>query len=392
MGYKLVSKSVSIFGVTGSVGTSTQEVLMLNKDNFTVDTIVSKDNVKGLIKAAILLKPKLVIISNNDKFAELKEALKKYSFILYSGDEAILEASKRRVDIFVAAITGYAGLITTFSSLGNAKTIALANKESLVCAGPIILKEAQNKKSNIIPVDSEHNTLFQILSGYKLDNISKIIITASGGPFRGYSINKLNNVGPEEAMAHPIWDMGKKISIDSATLMNKGLELIEAVYLFNIIPDKIDIIVHPESIIHGIVEFDDGSMSAGLSSPNMRTPISYALNYPKKINANVAPLNLISVKSLNFENVDEKVFRSIQLSRDAIKNDHSSVISLNAANEIAVDAFLNKKINFNTIVNIIEMTILKNISSKINNLDDVVMVDEEARKISHDIINSGKYK
>ncbi|MDG2267935.1 MAG: 1-deoxy-D-xylulose-5-phosphate reductoisomerase [Alphaproteobacteria bacterium] len=385
-------KTVSIFGVTGSVGTSAQEVIMLNKDNFVVDTIVSNNNVKALIKAAILLNPKLVIIRNKEKFTELEEALGKYNFILLFGDDNILESSKRNVDIFVAAIIGYAGLITTYSSVGNAKIIALANKESLVCAGPILLNKANNHNSNIIPIDSEHNTLFQILSGYKSDNISKMIITASGGPFRGYSIKSLNNVSPAEATAHPVWDMGKKISVDSATLMNKGLELIEAVYLFNISPEKINIIVHPESIVHGIIEFVDGSMSAGLSTPNMRTPISYALNYPNKVNANVNPLNLTLIKSLNFENVNEKIFRSVQVARDALQRGHSSVISLNAANEIAVNAFLNKKINFLNIINIVERSVLKMASLEINNIDDIIMVDQESRKITYDLISRGNYK
>ena len=385
-------KTVSIFGVTGSVGTSAQEVIMLNKDNFVVDTIVSNNNVKALIKAAILLNPKLVIIRNKEKFTELEEALGKYNFILLFGDDHILESSKRNVDIFVAAIIGYAGLITTYSSVGNAKIIALANKESLVCAGPILLNKANNHNSNIIPIDSEHNTLFQILSGHKSDNISKMIITASGGPFRGYSIKSLNNVSPAEATAHPVWDMGKKISVDSATLMNKGLELIEAVYLFNISPEKINIIVHPESIVHGIIEFDDGSMSAGLSTPNMRTPISYALNYPNKVNANVNPLNLTLIKSLNFEDVNEKIFRSVQVARDALQRGHSSVISLNAANEIAVNAFLNKKINFLNIINIVERSVLKMASLEINNIDDIIMVDQESRKITHDLISRGNYK
>jgi 1-deoxy-D-xylulose-5-phosphate reductoisomerase len=219
-----------------------------------------------------------------------------------------------------------------------------------------------------------------------------MIITASGGPFRGYSIKSLNNVSPAEATAHPVWDMGKKISVDSATLMNKGLELIEAVYLFNISPEKINIIVHPESIVHGIIEFDDGSMSAGLSTPNMRTPISYALNYPNKVNANVNPLNLTLIKSLNFENVNEKIFRSVQVARDALQRGHSSVISLNAANEIAVNAFLNKKINFLNIINIVERSVLKMASLEINNIDDIIMVDQESRKITYDLISRGNYK
>ena len=385
------SKTISIFGVTGSVGVSTQQVIMLNKNNFIVDTIVSKDNVKDLIKAAILLNPKLVIINNKDKFSELKDALSVFDFRIECGEEAIQEASIRTVDIFVAAILGYAGLKTTYSSIGNAKVIALANKESLVCAGPILINEAKLKNSNIIPIDSEHNTLFQILSSNKLENISKMIITASGGPFRGFTKDSLSKVTPVDAIKHPIWKMGKKISIDSATLMNKGLELIEAVYLFNIIPEKIEIIVHPESIIHGIIEFDDGSMTAGLSSPNMRIPISYALNYPKKVYSNVTKLNLSSIKSLNFENVDEKVFRSVLVTREALKKGSSSVISLNAANEVAVEAFLNKKINFNKIIDIIEMTILKSINSKISNIDDIIMVDRDARNIAHSFVNKGGF-
>ena len=387
----ITPKSISIFGVTGSIGISSQEVIMLNKNNFIVDTIVAKDNVEGLIKAAILLKPRLVIISNKEKFIDLKDALSMSDSRLEYGEEAILEASKRSVDIFVAAIIGYAGLNTTYSCIGNAKTIALANKESIVCAGPILINEAKLKNTKIIPIDSEHNTLFQILSSNKLDSISKMIITASGGPFRGYTIDALSKVLPSDAIKHPIWDMGKKISIDSATLMNKGLELIEAVYLFNISPEKIEIIVHPESIIHGIIEFDDGSMTAGLSSPNMRTPISFALNYPNKVYTNVAKLNLTSIKSLNFENVDEKVFKSILITREAIRKGASSVISLNAANEVAVEAFLNKRINFNKIIDIIEMTFLKNTNSKISNINDIIEVDRDARIIAYDLIKKGGF-
>ena len=391
MEYNIIPKSISIFGVTGSIGISSQEVIMLNKNNFIVDTIVAKDNVEGLIKAAILLKPRLVIISNKEKFIDLKDALSMSDSRLEYGEEAILEASKRSVDIFVAAIIGYAGLNTTYSCIGNAKTIALANKESIVCAGPILINEAKLKNTKIIPIDSEHNTLFQILSSNKLDSISKMIITASGGPFRGYTIDSLSKVLPADAIKHPIWNMGKKISIDSATLMNKGLELIEAVYLFNISPEKIEIIVHPESIIHGIIEFDDGSMTAGLSSPNMRTPISFALNYPNKVYTNVAKLNLTSIKSLNFENVDEKVFKSILITREAIRKGASSVISLNAANEVAVEAFLNKRINFNKIIDIIEMTFLKNTNSKISNINDIIEVDRDARIIAYDLIKKGGF-
>ena len=392
MGYKFKKKIVSIFGITGSVGTSTQDILKLNKDKFIVDTIVAKNNVEGLIAAAILLNPKLVIISNTKKYVELKEGLEKYDFEIASGDKAILDASRRKVDILVAAIIGYAGLITTYSSVGYAKTIALANKESLVCGGPLLITKAKQKKCNIIPLDSEHNTLFQILNAHKHNDISRIIITASGGPFRGYSYDQLNKVTPAEAIAHPIWNMGKKISIDSATLMNKGLELIEAFYLFHINQNKIDIIVHPESIIHGIVEYNDGSMNAGLSTPDMRTPISYALNYPNKINNNVKSLKLTALKSLNFKAVDNNVFKAINISRNALDIGHSAVICLNAVNEITVDAFLNKKINFNAISNINEMVISNITNKKVSNIDDIVDIDIESRKIASEIISTGKFK
>lgn len=385
-------KSVSIFGVTGSVGKSTQELIKLNTKNFEVDTIVSNDNVEELIEAAILLSPKLVIINNNEKFLELKNGLKEYNFEIASGSNSIVEASKRNVHVLVAAITGFAGLNSTISSIGHANIIAIANKESIVCAGPILLDKIKTSFTKIIPIDSEHNTLYQILINTNINNVSKIIITGSGGPFRGYSYEQLNLVTPERAVSHPIWSMGKKISVDSATLMNKGLELIEAVYLFDINQDKIEIIIHPESVIHGIVEYSDGSMTAGLSSPDMKNPISYALNYPNKVYANIKKLNLTSIKSLNFEKVDSNVFKTVAISREAILSGHSFVIALNAINEIAVEYFLNEVINFNSIISVIEESLDRIKNHNIVTIQDVLMVDKEARNIANGIISIGKFK
>ncbi len=384
-------KIISVFGVTGSVGLSTLEIIKLNAQNFIVDTLVSNNNVHGLVNAAKLLKPNLVIINNDEKFIELKNALKEYEISIACGTEAIIDASKRNVDILVAGISGFAGLNSTINAIGNANIIALANKESIVCAGPILLNKAKNSNSKIIPIDSEHNTLYQILINTDIDDVSKLIITGSGGPFRGFSSKKLENVTLEDAINHPIWDMGKKISVDSATLMNKGLELIEASYLFEINEDKIEIIIHPESMIHGIVEYKDGTMNAGISMPDMKYPISYALNFPKKTNLNFKRLNLTLVKSLNFEEVDKSVFKSIDISRYALKEGHCFVISLNAINEVAVEYFIKRNIKFNSITNILEEAMAKIVINKVNTLEDIFMIDKEARSITRQIINIGNF-
>ncbi|MDG2000322.1 MAG: 1-deoxy-D-xylulose-5-phosphate reductoisomerase [Alphaproteobacteria bacterium] len=384
-------KIISVFGVTGSVGQSTLEILKLNVQNFIVDTLVSNNNVQGLVQAAKLLKPSLVIINNNEKFIELKNALKDYDITIASGTEAIIDASKRNVDILVAGISGFAGLNSTINAIGSANIIALANKESIVCAGPILLNKAKKSNSKIIPVDSEHNTLFQILKDTDIDDVSKLIITGSGGPFRGFSLKQLERVTLEDAINHPIWNMGKKISIDSATLMNKGLELIEASYLFEIDQNKIEIIIHPESMIHGIVEYKDGTMNAGISMPDMKYPISYALNFPNKANLNFKRLNLALVGSLNFEEVNKSVFKSIAISRYALKEGHTFVISLNAINEIAVEYFIKRNIKFTSIINILEEAMSKIIANKIFTLEDIVMTDKEARSITRQIINIGNF-
>ena len=333
----------------------------------------------------------MAIINNNKKYLELKNALKNYDISTASGSDAIIDASKRRIDVLVAGISGFAGLNSTINAIGNANIIALANKESIVCAGPILLNKAKNSKSKIIPVDSEHSTLYQLLVNSDINDVTKLIITGSGGPFRGFSLKKLENVTLEDAVNHPTWDMGKKISVDSATLMNKGLELIEASYLFEIDQNRIDIIIHPESMIHGIVEYEDGTMNAGMSMPDMKYPLSYALNFPNKVNLNFNRLNLALVKSLNFEEVDKSVFKSIDVSRNSLKEGHAFVISLNAINEVAVEFFIKKNIKFNSIIMILEEAMSKIINNTVSTLEDIIMIDREARIITRKIINSGNF-
>ena len=385
-------KSISIFGITGSVGKSTQEVICNNLDSFLVDTIVAKKNVKDLIKAAILLKPKKVVIYDNNKFGELKLALGSYDMEISSGEECVLEAAKRKVDIFVAAIVGYEGLYTTYNSIPYAKTIALANKESMVCAGNLIMEKSKLYDCNIIPIDSEHNALFQLLDNSEYNYIKKIIITASGGPFLGMKKNQLKKITPDQATKHPIWNMGAKISVDSATMMNKGLELIEAAYLFNLTSSKIDVLVHPQSIIHAIVEYVDGVLKAGLYSPDMVIPISHALHYPERSKNSVDLLDLSLINSLTFQKLDESIFGAVKICREALNSGPTHLIVLNAANEIAVDAFLKNKINFNSITTLVEEVLSNDFEEFKNNISNIIEIDKKARSVSLEIISKGHIK
>ena len=312
-------RSISIFGVTGSVGKATQAVLKNHLDDFEVDTIVAKSNFKDLIKSAKLLHPKLVVIAESCFYEDIKKSLNKYDIEVASGEKAILEASKRKVDIFIAAIMGYSGLYTTYSCIPYVKSIALANKESLVCAGSLIMDAAKINNCKIIPIDSEHNTLFQLLDESSQSYLKKVIITASGGPFLNLQKEDLEHVTPENAIKHPIWKMGAKISVDSATLMNKGLELIEAAYLFNIDTSKIDILIHPQSIIHSMVEFNDGSIKAQLGLPDMKIPIQYAITYPNHLPINLELLDLIKIGNLSFEKPDLEKFPCIRFAYEALK-------------------------------------------------------------------------
>jgi len=348
-------KTVSIFGVTGSVGLSSVEVISKFPKKFSVDTIVSKNNIFKLAKIAKLLKPKLVLIYDSTDEKKLKILLEGESCEVNSGESAIIEASRRKVDIFIAAIMGIAGLKSTLECISHVKILALANKESLVCLGKNIINLAKTNNCKIIPLDSEHNALFQLMNTKDKKFIRRLIITCSGGP---------------------------------ATLMNKGLELIEAAYLFDILESKIDILVHPQSIIHGIVEYIDGSLKASMGTPDMRMPISYAINWPEREVTNVKELELSSVKSLTFDELDEEIFPAIKVSRSVIKIGGTAPTLLNAANEIAVKAFLNKRIKFLCIMEIIEEVLSKLNITQNTDLESIIGSDREARILGGKLIDN----
>ena len=379
-------KTISIFGATGSVGLSSVDVIMQYPEKFIVDTIIAKSNIKKLAEVAKLLKPKLVIVCDGIKVKKLRILLSKEKCEIQSGEIAVIQASARKVDIFIAAITGIAGLRSTINCIEHVKLIALANKESLVCFGENIIKSAKSNNCKIIPLDSEHNALYQIINSKEKKFIKRLIITCSGGPFLGYKRKDLYNVTPDQALKHPIWNMGKKISIDSATLMNKGLELIEAVYLFGIKESQIDVLIHPQSIIHGLVEYIDGSTKANMGTPDMRTPISFALNWPNREITKTKYLELSKIKSLTFDNLDEDVFPAIKLCREVVRQGGTAPAILNAANEIVVNSFLKKRIKFSNMIKIIEevlstLDIIQNI-----NLDSIIIADRNARKLTKNII------
>ena len=379
-------KTISIFGATGSVGLSSVDVIMQYPEKFIVDTIVAKSNIKKLAEVAKLLKPKLVIVCDGIKVKKLRILLSKEKCEIQSGEIAVIQASARKVDIFIAAITGIAGLRSTINCIEHVKLIALANKESLVCFGENIIKSAKSNNCKIIPLDSEHNALYQIINSKEKKFIKRLIITCSGGPFLGYKRKDLYNVTPGQALKHPIWNMGKKISIDSATLMNKGLELIEAVYLFGIKESQIDVLIHPQSIIHGLVEYIDGSTKANMGTPDMRTPISFALNWPNREITKTKYLELSKIKSLTFDNLDEDVFPAIKLCREAVRQGGTAPAILNAANEIVVNSFLKKRIKFSNMIEIIEEVLSTLDITQNINLDSIIIADRNARKLTKNII------
>ena len=379
-------KTISIFGSTGSVGLSSVDVILQYPEKFIVDTIVAKSNIKKLAEVAKLLKPKLVIVCDGSKVKKLRILLSKEKCEIQSGEIAVIKASARKVDIFIAAITGIAGLRSTINCIKHVKLIALANKESLVCFGENIIKSAKSNNCKIIPLDSEHNALYQIINSKEKRFIKRLIITCSGGPFLGYKRKDLYNVTPGQALKHPIWNMGNKISIDSATLMNKGLELIEAVYLFGIKESQIDVLIHPQSIIHGLVEYIDGSTKANMGTPDMRTPISFALNWPNREITKAKYLELSKIKSLTFDNLDEDVFPAIKLCREVVRQGGTAPAILNAANEIVVNSFLKKRIKFFNIIEIIEEVLSTLDITQNINLDSIIIADRNARKLTKNII------
>ncbi len=374
-------KYISILGSTGSIGCQALDVIRNNTDEFKVVGISANKNIELLEKQALEFKPKVVSVYNENKAKILKQRLKPYNIKVETGINGLIDvATEKTADIILTSVVGMIGLKPTLEAIKSGKTIALANKETLVVGGKIVMDEAKKNNVKIIPVDSEHSAIFQSMKSGKHGEISKIILTASGGPFRGKTKKELKDVTYKDALRHPNWSMGKKISIDSSTLMNKGLEVIEAKWLFDISYEKIDVVVHPQSIIHSMVEFIDGSVVGQLGIADMRIPIQYALTYPKRKNNSLEKLDLIKVGSLSFESVDKDTFPCFNLALKALRQGGTMPTVLNAANEIAVILFLENKINFYDIPYYIEkvMSIHENIDNP--KVEDIFESDKWARE------------
>ena len=380
---------IAILGSTGSIGTQAVEVVKAYPDLFQVEVLTTNNNAELLIEQAVALKPNVVVICNQDRYEPVFAALDPLGIKVYAGAAAIASVVQMdSIDMVLTAMVGYAGLLPTIKAIEAGKAIALANKETLVVAGELITQLAAQKGVNIYPVDSEHSAIFQCLVGEFHNPIEKIILTASGGPFRGKSRAFLSTVTKAQALKHPNWTMGAKITIDSATLMNKGLEVIEAKWLFNLKPDQIDVVVHPQSIIHSLVQFEDGSLKAQMGLPDMRLPIQFALGYPNRLKSDFPRFNFMDYPSLTFEQPDRETFRNLPLAFDALERGGNAPCIINAANEIAVDAFLHDQIGFLEIAEISEFCLAKATFVQAPAYDDYVLTDEETRRLATERIKS----
>lgn len=382
-------KGIAILGSTGSIGTQALDVISMHPGRFELIALSAENNAELLIKQALKFKPDSVVISNPEKYKQVSEALNKEPIKVYSGKDSLNQIVEHSgIDMVLTALVGSAGLLPTIHAIRAKKNIALANKETLVVAGELITKLAIENQVEIIPVDSEHSAIFQCLAGEINNKIEKIYLTASGGPFRGYSYDQLKNVRPEDALKHPTWNMGAKITIDSASLMNKGLEVIEAKWLFDLEADQIEVVVHPQSIIHSVVQFGDGSMKAQMGLPDMKLPIQYAFTFPYRIKSTFPRFNFLDYPNLNFEQANSKIFRNLAIAYQALKKGGNVPCILNAANEIAVDAFLKGKIGFLNMSDLIEETISGIEYMEQPGIEELVEYDSLARKIALNIIKN----
>ncbi len=382
-----MKKNVAILGSTGSIGTQALEVIEKHPDNFNVEVLTAQSRSKLLIEQAIKFNPGYVVITKEEKYKEVRDALKNFPTKVLTGNNALKEVVKvDSVDIVLTALVGYSGLFPTISAIEAGKNIALANKETLVIAGEFITTLARTRNVAIYPVDSEHSAIFQCLAGETLNPIEKIILTASGGPFRGFSKDQLKSVTKHQALKHPNWDMGAKVTIDSASLMNKGLEAIEAKWLFGLEYNQIEVIIHPQSIVHSFVQFKDGSIKAQLGLPDMRLPIQYALGYPMRLEADFERFSFTNYPALNFEPADTNTFKNLSLAFEAMKKGGNSPCIMNAANEIAVEAFLEEKIGFLDMSDIIEAAMQKIDFQTHPSVSDYAETDSETRKYAKTLI------
>ncbi len=380
-------KRIAIFGSTGSIGKQTLEVIAAHPELFTAEILTAFSNESLLIEQALLFVPNIVVIGDESKYSIVKKALENKPIKVFAGAEALVQvAAMDCYDFIMAGIVGFAGLKPTLTAVKNGKTIGLANKETLVVAGDIVMREAKENNANIIPVDSEHSAIFQCLVGEHLNPIEKIILTASGGPFLGKKPNFLVNVKRDHALQHPNWSMGAKISIDSATLMNKGLEMIEAKWLFGLTPEQIHVVIHPQSIIHSMVQFEDGSIKAQMGLPDMKLPIQYAMAFPTRLQNKFPRYLFDKPNQLSFDQPDLRTFRNLQLATDAMIKGGNAPCVLNAANEIAVYAFLKNRIGFLDMTELIERTLNKIDYIAHPSLDDYFETDGEARNYAASLI------
>ena len=375
-------KRVTILGATGSVGSSTLDLIEREPERFEVVALTANSDVAKLAAAAIRTNARLAVIADASRLPALSQALAGTGIDVAGGADAVCEAARLDCDWTMAAIVGCAGLKPTMAALEQGRTVALANKESLVSSGAIMTAAARRHGATLLPVDSEHNAVFQCLDRTAPRSVSRIILTASGGPFRATPIDAMRAITPEQAVAHPNWSMGAKISVDSATMMNKGLELIEARHLFPIDPDQLDVIVHRQSVVHSMVEYIDGSVLAQLGTPDMRTPIAYALAWPERMETPCARLDLAAIGSLEFEAPDYDRFPALRLAKDALAADGARPAILNAANEVAVAAFLDRRVGFLEIAAIVADTLDRYDPAAPETLDAVLAIDAEARRIA----------
>jgi 1-deoxy-D-xylulose-5-phosphate reductoisomerase len=379
-------RSVTVLGATGSIGDSTMDLLRAQPGRYQVESLTANGNVEGLVKLAKEFNARFVALADESKLGELRDALAGTGIAHGAGESAIIEAAERPADWVMAAISGAAGLKPALAAADRGAAIALANKECLVCAGDFFMDRAAKAGACVLPADSEHNALFQALASGNRDELVRVIITASGGPFRTWAPADIEQATLAQALKHPNWSMGQKITIDSASMMNKGLEVIEASYLFALSPDEIDVLVHPQSIVHGMVEFSDRSVMAQLGAPDMRTPIAHCLGWPDRIVGPAAKLDLAKIGQLTFEAPDYERFPGLRLAYEALRTGHGATTVYNAANEIAVAAFIGQKIRFGAIARLVEATMNAWVRggnlAPLGSADDALSVDHSARKIA----------
>jgi len=380
-------RRVTILGSTGSVGRNTLDLIERQPEAFAVEALTANDSVGRLAEQARRVGAKLAVVADSSRYQDLKEALAGSGVEVAAGARAVAEAAGRPAEWVMAAIVGAAGLAPTLAAVRRGAIVALANKETLVCAGSLMTSEVVRHGATLLPVDSEHNAIFQVLDFERLDAVDRITLTASGGPFRTLSRAAMAEVTPEQAVAHPNWDMGAKISVDSATMMNKGLELIEAHHLFGLDEARIDILVHPQSVVNSMVAYSDGSVLAQMGQPDMRTPIAYTLAWPERMAAPVARLDLAEIGQLTFEAPDSVRFPALRLARQALRAGGSAPTILNAANEVAVAGFLDGRLDFLGIADVVERTLERIAAVSLGGLDDVWEIDREARRVAADMFN-----